>query len=479
MMLQNQKKIYKHFPFLSVLLSIPLYLILKGNFTIYTIFIFSLILFLNLLPIYMYLLNYRNVDDIPLFELTHIYFFLSYTLAIIFDQIEFSITNFNLLDESGENLSFAIKIFFLGILCFNLGYLLVIKFIEKKNYFRVEIFDFKKNNEFLIIVGLGFYLFYIISFYYLKDLEIIRKVNQLEFLSLYFSIGCIFLYLLLKKNLNILIKITLILLIINLIYISVLKGLMVAPALIVIFLYILNFIFTKKFNFKFLLIFLVVFIFLNIFKDIYRTNTWWQPSENVENNKLKIFINSYKKGVIKFNNENINENSRLILQVFKRGFHSFNSLILVTNKTPDEIPYLDGKSYNTLLTKPIPRIIWKEKPQELFGNQFGHIYKVLNKSDMSTSWNMPVLNEFYANFGLIGVVLGMFLLGIFFGLIKRILSFDKENFLFLISLVAIYPMFYLEINLSNLIGITIQKFLFLFIVVYLIKKIFNFLKIYK
>ena len=149
----------------------------------------------------------------------------------------------------------------------------------------------------------------------------------------------------------------------------------------------------------------------------------------------------------------------------KRLFHSYNSLIVITELTPEKVPYFNGKSYIPLLTKPIPRIIWAEKPKEEFGRYFGITYKILNPNDRQTSWNTPVLNEFYVNFGQIGIIVGMFLMGCLFAIITRKLSFSKKNYLFLISLSSLYPMFYLESNLSLVLGIIPQKFIFLLILV--------------
>ncbi len=48
------------------------------------------------------------------------------------------------------------------------------------------------------------------------------------------------------------------------------------------------------------------------------------------------------------------------------------------------------------------------------GQEFGHRYEILSTDDFGTSINLPLLVEFYANFGLSGVVLGMFLLGLLY-----------------------------------------------------------------
>ena len=77
-----------------------------------------------------------------------------------------------------------------------------------------------------------------------------------------------------------------------------------------------------------------------------------------------------------------------------------------------------------------PRIFWKDKPNDRLGNEFGQRYNVLTKEnkdlgikrDDSTSWNMPFLNELYANYGKKGVIYGMFVLGLIFPYLVQNLS---------------------------------------------------------
>jgi hypothetical protein len=85
--------------------------------------------------------------------------------------------------------------------------------------------------------------------------------------------------------------------------------------------------------------------------------------------------------------------------------------------TPAMVPFWAGASYYTALFKPIPRVIWPDKPEEVSGQTFGHRYNLISATNISTSFNLPQTVELYANFGLIGVIAGMFM----FGLIYRLL----------------------------------------------------------
>lgn len=102
---------------------------------------------------------------------------------------------------------------------------------------------------------------------------------------------------------------------------------------------------------------------------------------------------------------------------------------------------------------------------------FGHRYSVLNPDDFATSWNLPVLNEFYINFGFLGVFLGMFFLGFLIRLlILKLRTNDTSDIEILVSSVILYNFFFLEINLSMIIGKVINQFIFFhifFIFIYL------------
>ena len=171
------------------------------------------------------------------------------------------------------------------------------------------------------------------------------------------------------------------------------------------------------------------------------------------------------------------DNKIKILKDFNinRIFHSSESLRVVTKLSPEYIPYWEGYSYKILLTKLVPRIFWKNKPSDTLGNQFGHRYKIVNPGDYHTSWNMPVLNEFYVNFGIAGVSAGMFFLGLLFRLFARFFSVNnKNNYEMIIGLITIFPVFFLESHLSLLFGAVLQTFVFLFIFILIAK---NFLRL--
>ena len=100
-------------------------------------------------------------------------------------------------------------------------------------------------------------------------------------------------------------------------------------------------------------------------------------------------------------------------------FHVFE---YVASLTPQFIPYWGGDGYYPLLFKFFPRFIFESKSLEDMGQFFGHLYTFLDPSDDGTSINLPVLIEFYLNFGVISVAVGMLSIGLFYVLIFRFID---------------------------------------------------------
>ena len=456
--------------------------------------VFLLILVLNITPLYIFYLNHNKSNFIPFFELTHLFFLFCYTIPLIADRLEYLVfyrsdhytlssllgESYSLLSLSGVDLLDTMTIFFLSLLLFNLGYFLTTRTIKQKSY-KFNFFGIEKKNSSILIIGIISFVCYLFLQYFSDQIIFLNKLKPIKLPLMYLFISCFYLHILQsKKYLNYLIFILVVSVpLLN----EMLTGLIFAPAFIVLFIYLLNFLYKKKFHLFLIFILLIIFTTLSYFKESYRAslvknvkefslkdkNSIVQTNHGI--NKYKLFVNSYVNSYKNnFSNYDLKEKIfKIYFKTFDRLSHSYESLIIVRTKTPNEVPYFFGKSYKNLLTKPIPRILWPNKPQEVHGNKFGRAYKILNEQDFNTSWNMPIISEFYANFAIPGVAIGMFLIGIFFGLLYSLLNFNKHNILFVVTLISFYPIFFLEVNLSILIGLNIQVFLFLILFISTIK----------
>jgi hypothetical protein len=133
--------------------------------------------------------------------------------------------------------------------------------------------------------------------------------------------------------------------------------------------------------------------------------------------------------------------------------------------------FLYGKSYTPLIGKLIPRQIWPEKPQEIFGNIYGRMIQITPSNDRITSDGASTIIESYLNFGFFG----FFFLAIFYSFLFKFVMYCSKNiakndtvikFLFISSLFFLSITF--ESNLSSSLGGFIQL-LFLIVVFKIIR----------
>jgi hypothetical protein len=114
----------------------------------------------------------------------------------------------------------------------------------------------------------------------------------------------------------------------------------------------------------------------------------------------------------------------------------------------------------------IPRFIWPEKPREDLGNRWAHFYGLLDAADFSTSINLPWLPEFYINYGLTGIVLGMFAVGLAFAFLNQWVCNAPSGLAeYGFGFVLAQNVFFVESHLSIMAGATIIAAISLFVLV--------------
>jgi hypothetical protein len=117
----------------------------------------------------------------------------------------------------------------------------------------------------------------------------------------------------------------------------------------------------------------------------------------------------------------------------------------VIRQTPGVVPFWRGDSYVALIGTIVPRFLWPDKPKMELGQAFGHRYHYLGARDYHTSVNCPYVIEFYANFGASGVILGMLLVGLIFGLLEGLVNVPGQPTIHSIAgLVLMLPLFNIE-----------------------------------
>ena len=136
----------------------------------------------------------------------------------------------------------------------------------------------------------------------------------------------------------------------------------------------------------------------------------------------------------------------------------------VVEQTPSSVPFWAGKTFKPIFTSWIPRVLWKNKPEERSGYEFGRRYNMLNPYDGDMSINLPWITELYANFGKIGSLAGMALIGFLLGALDR--AFNRPKVPVpeaIVGMTLLLPLFYQESNFSLMMGSFLPLTVFLFL----------------
>jgi hypothetical protein len=124
----------------------------------------------------------------------------------------------------------------------------------------------------------------------------------------------------------------------------------------------------------------------------------------------------------------------------------------VVELTPATVPYWGGETYRFFLASAIPRFLWPDKPTAGFGTEFGHRYTLIHPDNHDTTVNLPWLVEFYVNFGVPGVLLGMPLVGMALRLVTRVLGSSRHDAEYVMGVALLFQLFFAESNLAIMWG---------------------------
>lgn len=130
-----------------------------------------------------------------------------------------------------------------------------------------------------------------------------------------------------------------------------------------------------------------------------------------------------------------------------------HTMAWVVALTPDHVPYWNGETFMPLVVALVPRALYPDKPKASFGGEFGRRYGLLANDNLQTAFNIPWVVEFYANFGLTGVLAGMFLCGVLFRALLEIFARPETSAtLSAAGLATTYSLFYAESNFALMWG---------------------------
>ena len=188
------------------------------------------------------------------------------------------------------------------------------------------------------------------------------------------------------------------------------------------------------------------------------------------------YANAFKKTELFFNilAEDLKEHK---LKMFKDGFEVFikranhlSEFAICIEETPSIIPYWHGHSLKPLLTAVIPRFIMPWKPVESMGQEYGHRYNFLNPNDYGTSINLPMLIELYINFGAIGIIIGMFLIGVVYRILYRIMNYEgMGEGVAVIGAIIFMNLMNIESNISLVFGNVVENTIIMYLIFLVLK----------
>tara|TARA_B100000963_G_scaffold322947_1_gene307369 strand:+ start:215 stop:1552 length:1338 start_codon:yes stop_codon:yes gene_type:complete len=204
----------------------------------------------------------------------------------------------------------------------------------------------------------------------------------------------------------------------------------------------------KKITFVNTIIIFLISCLILLFSFLWKENIKSYSNYNWNKLSKKIHINTINKP---FGSESILGS---VISIPLTRINKLDQFSYILEKK-DDFKLLLGESYIPLLTKFIPRQLWKNKPEETFGNKYGRDYRLIPPYDFTTSVGASTIIEAYINFRIPGLIF----LAIFYGLLFRILNFFiykyRENNIyssFLFIIISIFISLTSESNLSSGLG---------------------------
>ena len=194
---------------------------------------------------------------------------------------------------------------------------------------------------------------------------------------------------------------------------------------IIIYLIIRHYLCAKSYWRIIMAVFIILLAIMPLMNFYRNAQNSLRPYPNIANNQIEVKYSAIGQFVADSSLSRIDQ-SRILTAVFQ--------------KTEN---FLYGKSLlNFFISLGPPRFLWKDKPVIAGGNEFGRQYGILATDDFKNSVGPTVIGDWYMNFGLAGIILGMFLMGIIF---KTIYLYFVKEANYSLSGVVIYSILWIQI----------------------------------
>ena len=403
----------------------------------------NLLYWLNIIPLLLFFQYGFKKNIYPFVGILGILNLLSYSLPPFFINVE----SYQLGTLTSETLKWA----FIGYLVFYSVF-----YLFENKIFNVIVFDPFRTNIITPRIkhcGLFFLLFYIIS----KFLPSITALHHLGSIGLFIYIGTYLIFFNSKLKLSSFELILFFLIFFYELVSRTLDGLLALSGMFILYVLIINS-FSKRnkgnlINTLLIAFFLIAYIVINPIKDKFREQVWFSGRYFSITERFMVIQDLY----FEYLKDNKSETIALTTKSDEKHFlwrysYQASALEKVMSFTPSKVPYWNGESYE-IFSKLIPRFLWPDKPTEDMGQKFGHTYFILHYSNKNTSMNTPILAEMYMNFGKVGIIIGMIILGLIYIFLNNYFNSNKISTMGKVySIAIIFPFISHESNFSLVFG---------------------------
>lgn len=181
---------------------------------------------------------------------------------------------------------------------------------------------------------------------------------------------------------------------------------------------------TRKFPTMWLLVGMLLFFVLNSVKGNYRQETWSQENNLSFGQRIGLWLGMSQNFAEQTVSGDDSNKTNSAWRGSMQRFDLLHQFVYVRERTPAYIPYFEGSTYGYLFYGWIPRFLWPDKPSaSIATDTLALRYDLITENQVgSVSIGIGFLPESYANFGAWGIVVIMFLQGMFLAAISALLN---------------------------------------------------------
>ncbi len=137
----------------------------------------------------------------------------------------------------------------------------------------------------------------------------------------------------------------------------------------------------------------------------------------------------------------------LLMSPFDSDLTTYTTFYGMVQSYPSAYPYMFGRTFLYVFILFVPRVLWAGKPDNPVRDMVEHSLGALARTNGRAVAN---IGEFYANFGIIGIVVLMFLFGYIVSKLKHMYEEPSENRLIMYAF--LYPLMFQWVARGNFSG---------------------------